>query len=625
MAGAEVCDVSKEADVAAADRSRRRAVRPAGHHVQQRRHPDAPTRLQLEDHTVDDFERLTAVNFRGVFLGCKHAVIQFKKQGGGGVILNTGSVAGLVGWGGAVYGATKGAVHQLTRAVAIEGAPFGIRANAICPAGMPYTGFMAAGGHGALAARQQSRSAQQVGASASARPADHGRGLRRGRGLPGLRSGDEHHRRPAPARRRVRREMTDHAMLDIDRVRELFDLRGATWPRLGGGYEDDPYPIWHALREQAPVHAGIVHELTGFAGPACFHGLPYPDRPHFSAFSYAACDGVYRDDEVFASSPEPVDLAGGGLRSAQQHAVDGRNRSTAGTGPWCSRRSCRPKPSGGSRTGSTGPSTCSIDSFAGRRPGRAQRRLLRRHPRPDHHRQLRGPGRAGTRHPRGARAGPAEVVEILKPIVAARRESPQDDLISMLVEAEIKTRTEPTHRLSDAEIYSFALLLLAAGSGTTWKQMGITLTALLQRPEVLQAVTEDRRLLRVRPSRSRCAGCPTDPMFSRWVTKDIDFHGAHLPKASVLHICLGAANRDPARWDGPDEYDITPAVEAVLRLRRRAPCLSRHARGPGRDDRGHRRPARPAAEPPPRPRRANRPDIIGFYERGATAIPVVFG
>ena len=63
-----------------------------------------------------------------------------------GAIVNTGSVAGLVGWGGSVYGATKGAVHQITKAVAIEGAPFGIRVNAICPAAMPFTGFMAAGG-----------------------------------------------------------------------------------------------------------------------------------------------------------------------------------------------------------------------------------------------------------------------------------------------------------------------------------------------------------------------------------------------------------------------------------------------------------------------------------------------
>jgi NAD(P)-dependent dehydrogenase (short-subunit alcohol dehydrogenase family) len=101
---------------------------------------------KLEEHSLDDFERLTSINFRGVFLGCKYAVIRFKLQGDGGVILNTGSVAGLVGWGGSVYGATKGAVHQLTKAVAVEAAEYGIRVNAICPAAMPYTGFMVAGG-----------------------------------------------------------------------------------------------------------------------------------------------------------------------------------------------------------------------------------------------------------------------------------------------------------------------------------------------------------------------------------------------------------------------------------------------------------------------------------------------
>ncbi|MFG1921961.1 SDR family NAD(P)-dependent oxidoreductase [Cryptosporangium sp. NPDC048952] len=99
--------------------------------------------LTLEDHTGADFERLVAVNFRGVFHGTKFAIRRFKEQGDGGVILNTGSVAGLVAWGGSVYGATKGAVHQLTRAAAIEGAPFKIRANALAPAGMPYTNFAA--------------------------------------------------------------------------------------------------------------------------------------------------------------------------------------------------------------------------------------------------------------------------------------------------------------------------------------------------------------------------------------------------------------------------------------------------------------------------------------------------
>ena len=146
QAVAERCDVSEDADVAAAVAS---AVGHFGRLDVMFNNVGIPTPrlgMSFEEHTLEDFERLAAVNFRGVFLGCKHAVVRFKEQGDGGVILNTGSVAGLVGWGGTVYGATKGAVHQLTRAVAVEVAPFGIRVNAICPAGMPYTGFMAAGG-----------------------------------------------------------------------------------------------------------------------------------------------------------------------------------------------------------------------------------------------------------------------------------------------------------------------------------------------------------------------------------------------------------------------------------------------------------------------------------------------
>jgi NAD(P)-dependent dehydrogenase (short-subunit alcohol dehydrogenase family) len=96
----------------------------------------------FEDSTEDDFHRLTNINFKGVFLGCKHAIIRFKAQGEGGVIVNTGSIAGMVGFGSVVYGATKGAVNQITKGLAIECAPFDIRVNAICPGTMPLTNFI---------------------------------------------------------------------------------------------------------------------------------------------------------------------------------------------------------------------------------------------------------------------------------------------------------------------------------------------------------------------------------------------------------------------------------------------------------------------------------------------------
>ena len=101
---AERCDVAEDAEVAAAVAS---AVGHFGRLDVMFNNVGIPTpRLGMifEDHSVEDFERLTSVNFRGVFLGCRHAVIRFKEQGDGGVILNTGSVAGLVGWGGRCTG-----------------------------------------------------------------------------------------------------------------------------------------------------------------------------------------------------------------------------------------------------------------------------------------------------------------------------------------------------------------------------------------------------------------------------------------------------------------------------------------------------------------------------------------
>ena len=81
----------------------------------------------------EGFDRLIAVNVKGVFLGCKAAIPIMKSQGGG-VILNTASQLGTVGTTNmAVYPATKGAVIQMTRCLALDHAGDDIRVNCICP------------------------------------------------------------------------------------------------------------------------------------------------------------------------------------------------------------------------------------------------------------------------------------------------------------------------------------------------------------------------------------------------------------------------------------------------------------------------------------------------------------
>jgi NAD(P)-dependent dehydrogenase (short-subunit alcohol dehydrogenase family) len=88
------------------------------------------------DMQLSDMERVQAVNVHGVIYGCQAAIRQFVAQGGGGVIVNTASIAGLIGYGGVAYGATKGAVVSLTRTLALEWGASGIRVNSVCPAGM---------------------------------------------------------------------------------------------------------------------------------------------------------------------------------------------------------------------------------------------------------------------------------------------------------------------------------------------------------------------------------------------------------------------------------------------------------------------------------------------------------
>ncbi|HEY8385638.1 MAG TPA: SDR family oxidoreductase, partial [Porticoccaceae bacterium] len=116
----------------------------------------------LLDATDADMDRLQNVNVKGVMHGCQAAIRQFKAQGGGGVIVNTASVAGLIGYGGVVYGATKGAVAILTKALALEVAGDGIRVNAVCPAGMP-TNFVGPGVASSQAARDSMGRAHPLG------------------------------------------------------------------------------------------------------------------------------------------------------------------------------------------------------------------------------------------------------------------------------------------------------------------------------------------------------------------------------------------------------------------------------------------------------------------------------
>ena len=127
--------------------------------------------------------------------------------------------------------------------------------------------------------------------------------------------------------------------------------------------------------------------------------------------------------------------------------------------------------------------------------------------------------------------------------------------LSTKLSRQLRQPGEEPRSLNDREILHLAKIVMIAGGGTSWRQMGITLLALLTHRDQMDAVIADRsRMDDVIEESLRWN--PTAPLFYRWVMKDTELYGHQLKKGDVVEVGIGPANRDPARWDNPDAFDI---------------------------------------------------------------------
>lgn len=152
-----------------------------------------------------------------------------------------------------------------------------------------------------------------------------------------------------------------------------------------------------------------------------------------------------------------------------------------------------------------------------------------------------------------AMASDAEFRAYLSSLCEKRRAQPTDDLLSALLAAE-----DAGNRLSEADVVSTAILLFIAGHETTTHLIGNGLLALLQHPAELALVRERPELM---------PGCveellrydSTVQFLARSAKESLEIGGVPIERGQNMMLVIGAANRDPAQFPDPDRLDVRRA------------------------------------------------------------------
>jgi cytochrome P450 len=165
--------------------------------------------------------------------------------------------------------------------------------------------------------------------------------------------------------------------------------------------------------------------------------------------------------------------------------------------------------------------------------------------------------------PEDAAVAGAELWGYFAELIAARRRAPTDDMMTDLVQAEIRTDDGDPRRLTDEELVYFCLLLGVAGNETTAKLIATGTVVLADFPDERARLVADphlwpgavEELLRFDPP-SHYQG--------RVTTRPVTWHGEEVPEGSIVLLVNGAANRDPRAFEEPERFDAGRRIDRHL-------------------------------------------------------------
>ncbi|MBL7499023.1 cytochrome P450 [Frankia sp. CNm7] len=132
---------------------------------------------------------------------------------------------------------------------------------------------------------------------------------------------------------------------------------------------------------------------------------------------------------------------------------------------------------------------------------------------------------------------------------------PSDDLMTELLRAEFTDMHGVTRTLTREEILTYVTVLAGAGNETTARLIGWLATLLAEYPDQRAELVENPRLI-PNAIEETLRFEPTGHALARYVTTDVELHGAAVPAGSVMMLLVASANRDERCWSEPDRFDV---------------------------------------------------------------------
>ena len=158
----------------------------------------------------------------------------------------------------------------------------------------------------------------------------------------------------------------------------------------------------------------------------------------------------------------------------------------------------------------------------------------------------------------------------LSDLIADRRKKPQEDLISSFVAA------QDAGEMSESELISTCMLILAAGHGSTIDVLGSGMHALVSHPEQMHLLRQEPGHIKMAVQEMFRFESPL-PFFHRYTSEALVLNGQHYPKGTKFGLLYGSANRDPDQFPDADTFDITRNPNRHVAFGRGAHlCLGNH-------------------------------------------------